>query len=95
MTFLEFVLLGVALAVAFFVGCGSLRRAFSREAYPLEFLQANGYSLQCVRGQWGEDDTWAVTNGQHVVVGEPAHTPREAIDSAIGHVAFEQTGDEA
>lgn len=95
MTFLEAILLGIALAIAFQVGRSSRRRAVTHEAYPLEFLALNGYSLQCLRGLNGDDATWAVTDGSNKIVGTPCFTPREAIDSAIGHVAFEHTGDEA
>lgn len=95
MTFLEAILLGIALAIAFQVGRSSRRRAVTHEAYPLDFLALNGYSLQCLRGTNGEDDLFAVTDGSSKVIGKPAYTPRDAIDSAIGHVAFEHTGDEA
>ena len=100
MTFLEFgtpyVLMCLFGALCgFMVARKETRAQFAAEAYQLEFLALNGYSLQCLRGLNGDDDTWAVTDGSSKVIGKPAYTPREAIDSAIGHVAFEHAGDEA
>ena len=34
----------------------------------LDFLEASGYSLQCLRGTNGDDDAWAVTDGANGVI---------------------------
>lgn len=100
MTFLEYFTPHIAIAVGclllgYLRGRASRRQEFAREAYPLEFLEANGYSLQCVRGINGDDDTWGVTDSQRKLVSLPCFTPREAVDSAIGHAAFLSQGAES
>lgn len=99
MTFLEF---GTPYVLMCLFGalCGwrialrETRAQRAAETYLLEFLTLNGYSLIHHPDPEGRV-FWAVTDGSHKVVGVPGFTPRDAIDSAIGHVAFSHTGDKA
>ncbi len=95
MTFLEFFAPYITVAILSAVLGWAIARSKTRKAYELEFLYDNGYSLQCVQGVNGDDDEWGVTDRANKLVGRTAFTPRGAIDSAIGHVAFEHEAVEA
>lgn len=56
-----------------------------RDTQLLDFLEAGGYSLQCLRGMNGDDDTWAVTDGANGVIGLPGYDLREAVEAATGN----------
>lgn len=71
-------------AVGVVIGNAACRRLFyhaMRDA-DLDYLASTGYSLQCIRGANRDDDIWAVTDGEHKMIGTPQFTPRDAITSA-------------
>lgn len=72
--FALFLIVGIA------IGRRSVR-ALRRDADLLAFLEQTGYSLQCLRGFNGDDDTWQVTDGI-VAKGAASYDMREAIESA-------------
>lgn len=76
---------GVALLFSSYLAGLARGSATGRDTQLLDFLEAGGYSLQCLRGMNGDDDTWAVTDGAKGVIGLPAYDLREAVEAATGN----------
>lgn len=76
---------GVALLFAGYLAGLARGSSAGRDTQLLDFLEAGGYSLQCLRGTNGDDDAWAVTDGANGVIGLPGYDLREAVEAATGN----------
>lgn len=76
---------GVALLFSGYLAGLARGSTTGRDTQLLDFLEAGGYSLQCLRGMNGDDDTWAVTDGAKGVIGSPTYDLREAVEAATGN----------
>ena len=76
---------GVALLFAGYLAGLARGSATGRDTQLLDFLEAGGYSLQCLRGTNGDDDAWAVTDGVNGVIGLPGYDLRDAVEAATGN----------
>lgn len=76
---------GVALLFSGYLAGLARGSSTGRDTQLLDFLEAGGYSLQCLRGTNGDDDAWAVTDGANGVIGLPGYDLREAVEAATGN----------